>query len=103
MSEEQKQQQSAQERLNKILGFDATKSVSGSGVLSEALAEIQAERDAKNKLKAQELIKKAIECCEKMEEAKSQFSSAIGKSEKELNKLISSIESLGGGSKQKEE
>lgn len=96
---QQQQQESAQHRLNKILGFDAAKNKAGSGVLSEALAAIQAERDAANKVKAQELIKKAIECSEKMEEAKTQFSSAMSKSEKELGKLISSIESLGGGSK----
>lgn len=50
-----------------------------------------------NKKKASELIKKAIGCVEKMEEAKKQFNSEMQKSEKELNKLISSIEALGGG------
>ena len=93
--ENQENKVSAQERLNTILGFDATKNKSSSGVLSAALDKIKAERDEANKVKAGELIKKAIQCAEKMEEAKAQFNSAMGKSEKELNKLISSIEALG--------
>ena len=92
---EQEQKKSAQERLQDILGFDPVKSTGGTGVLGEALAEIQKERAEKNKAKASDLIKKAIECCEKMDEARKQFEGAMNKSEKELNKLISSIEQLG--------
>ena len=96
MSEENKnEQQNPQERLNKILGFDATKNAAGNGVLGTALAEIQKERDEANQKKAGELIKKAIEVSEKMAEAEKQFKGAMQKSGKELNKLISSIEQLG--------
>ena len=91
---EEGQKGGAQERLNSILGFDATKN-NGGGVLKDALAEIQKERAEANKKKAHELVKKAIEVSEKMEEAKKQFQGAMNKSEKELNKLISSIEQLG--------
>lgn len=98
MSEEQKneQKQSAQERLQGILGFDPVKNKGSESILTEALSEIKAQRAEENKKKASELIKKAISCVEKMEEAKKQFSSEMQKSEKELNKLISSIEALGG-------
>lgn len=96
MSEEE-QKKSAQERLGGILGFDPTKSKGSEGVLFKALEKIKAERAAANEVKATELIKKAIEASEKMEKAKQQFESEMGKAEKELNKLISSIEALGGG------
>lgn len=97
MTEQQGEQnkKSAQDKLQEILGFDARKNKAGSGVLGNALKEIKQERDEANQKKAAELIKKAIECCEKMEEAKKQFNGAMQKSEKELNKLISSIEQLG--------
>ena len=95
MSEQEQKQQSAQERLQSILGFDPTKSGGNTGVLNDALSEIKKERDERNKKKASELIKKAIECVEKMDELKSQFNSTLNKSEKELSKLISSIEQLG--------
>jgi uncharacterized protein YpuA (DUF1002 family) len=95
VSEEQKK--TAQERLQGILGFDPAKNKAGQSVLTDALAEIKKDRDEQNKQKASELIKKAIACVEKMEDAKKQFNAEINKAEKELGKLVSSIEQLGGG------
>ena len=92
----QEAQVSAEKRLQKILGFDPTKNGSGKGVLTEALSVIQNERAEQNKKKAEELIRKAISSAEKMAEAKKKFEGEMNKSEKELSKLVSAIEALGG-------
>ncbi len=87
------------DRLKAVLGFDpAQQGAPGTGsAFKDALAEIQAEKDAENKVKAKDLLKKAMELRGKMDKAKKEFASQEAKFEKELGKMLRTIEAMAAG------
>jgi Sec-independent protein translocase protein TatA len=86
------------DRLKNVLGFDPAQGTgSSAGAFKDALAELQAERDAENKVKAKDLLKKAMELRTKMDKAKKEFASQESKFEKELGKLLKTIEAMASG------
>jgi hypothetical protein len=85
------------ERMDGMLGFDASKNNPGKTVFDEALKAVTKKRDEANKTKAVELIEKAIGLREKIDAAKKQFEGQEKKFNKELGKLLSSIEAMAKG------
>lgn len=84
--------------LREMLGFDPTSEMSVSAsVLGDAIKELQEERAAKVKAKAKEQLQKAIELQVKMKQAKKEFDGQTKKFEKELGKVMRSLEAMAKG------
>jgi hypothetical protein len=85
------------DRLTRILGYDPSKGGSVSGAFTDALKEIEEERAKETKAKAKDFLVKAIDLRRKMAETERQFASQKKKFDKELGKLLNSIEALSRG------
>ena len=86
------------ERLEKLIGFDATKRLNVTKELfGELVDDIKKERLEKAKVAAREQLVKAIELREQMVKVEKEFENHRRKFEKELGKLLSGLEaSLNG-------
>lgn len=84
-------------RLTEKLGFDPTKNAPATGVFAAALEEVRKKRDAAAQVKAIELIEKATELSNKMEALRKQSEGQLKKFDKELGKLMGSIEAMASG------
>lgn len=85
------------DRLSKLLGYDAAKQHGGKSVFDEALKEIQEEKDKATKVKAKEMLQKAIDIRMKMDEIDKQYNANRNKFNKELGKLMGKIEAFSRG------
>lgn len=90
------------EKLAGILGFDPQGDVAAVGAISEAVLEIANERKALAKLKAKELIAKAIDMSKKKAEIDKAYKQESIKWDKEMGKLMKEIEGLSNGGSQDE-
>lgn len=86
------------ERLEKLIGFDAAKRLNVTKELfGELVDDIKKERLEKAKISAREQLVKAIELREQMVKVEKEFENNRRKFEKELGKLLNSLEaSLNG-------
>lgn len=95
------------QRLTDLLKFDPAKKTVGTNVFADALAEVHKKRDEANKTRAIELLEKAIDLRTKFAEVTKQFQGQEKKFNKELGKLLNSIEAMAKGnpppSEEKEE
>ena len=79
--------------LTTLLGFDPGKSPSPTAALmQEVMAEVKKERDDKAKMRAKELLTKAITLREEFAKADRAYNDAKGKFQKEIGKILSTIE-----------
>lgn len=87
------------ERLEKLVGFDPVKKLSATGeLLKSVVSDIKKEREEKAKTAAREKLVLAFDLREKMHKAEREFESQKAKFEKELGKLLNSLESNLSGS-----
>jgi hypothetical protein len=102
MSENNNQQPKGNytDRLKSILGGDPSSLGGGSGVLSSALEQVRKEKQDAARIKAVDLVKKALELDEKIKSAERQFMQEKNKVVKELNNLLNTIDKLGSGGPQ---
>ena len=91
------------DKLDDALGFNSGEKSVGASVFKTALGKVQKKRDEANEGRAVELIEKAITCRDKFDDVRRQFKSQEKKFEKELGKLVKSIESMAKGQKPQEE
>lgn len=82
-------------KLTKLLGFDPAKASRLTGVLyAEVVREISKERTDAAKAKAKDLLTKAISLREQAAQAEKKFRSEIQKFDKELAKVINSVQGI---------
>lgn len=91
------EQNSNQEQLVSILGFDPLKDNITKDILTEAFDELKKEKAANAKVKAKELLSKAVELHSQMTAAKREFESKINKFDKELGKLVNRLKAFANG------
>jgi hypothetical protein len=89
--------QSNSDKLNQLLGFDATKSQPDAGALAIALAKIQQERADKLAADTEKILREGIDISNKMADARQKFEKEYGKMDEGLGKIIKRIESLAKG------
>lgn len=83
------------EKLNTLLGFDVTKATRlTSEFFGEVVAEIAKERTDIAKGKAKELLTKAISLREQASKAGKDFAAQMKKFDKELTKVIGSVQGI---------
>jgi len=92
---------STTERLEKLLGFDPAKSdATTNSVVTEAIKEIQAERDVEVKGKVKDLLTEAVDLRKKQAEVQKKFDGETKKFEKSLGNLLSRIEKMASDGKE---
>jgi hypothetical protein len=94
---EQAPAQNNQEQLVTILGFDPLKENITKDILTEAFEELRKEKAANAKVKAKELLGKAVELHSQMTVAKREYENKINKFDKELGKLVNRLKAFANG------
>jgi hypothetical protein len=85
------------QRLEDLLGHNPSKELTGGDILQEAMKEIKEERAKEAKVKAKDMLSKAIELHRSITKADQEWRSKIAKFNKELGKVLNKLESFGQG------
>jgi len=80
------------DKLNDLLGFDASKRTPLGSVLQDALTEVNEERQEQAKAQAKEIVLEAIGVAEEAKKAEQNFLSAKKKFNKTLGKLMGRLQ-----------
>jgi hypothetical protein len=91
------EQKPGTERLEDLLGHNPSKELVGGDILAEAMKEIREERVKEAKVKAKELLTKAIDLHQAITKADQEWRCKVNKFNKELGKVLGRLDAFAQG------